>query len=182
MCIAFVYVSSRLPLKVYTTPYRAYSRASLPRASSKCPFSLHCVVAPEAVITASNTTTPLFSLNFFCSIALDHLTFTLQRKRDRKVYSIQPPIGEKDDYDSENSPGSQMGSPAAVAGPIWIRFAAEALRYLVSQNRHGPHSKYQNVRSNQPLFLISSRFRYLPRKTLDSIVHIQMLTTEMKVP
>ena len=52
---------------------------------------------------------------------------------------------------------------------------------LAAQNRHGPASKCENVRSNQPQFLVSSRFRYLPRKNLDSIVHIQMWTMESEV-
>ena len=67
-----------------------------------------------------------------------------------------------------------------VAGLIWIRFAAEALRFSIAKLSR-PHSKYENVRSNQPLLLISSCFRYLSPKTLESIVHIQMWMTEMEV-
>ena len=50
-----------------------------------------------------------------------------------------------------------------VVGLIWIRFAAKRCD-LALQNRHGPHSKCENVRSNQFSLLLPSRFRYLPYK------------------
>ena len=45
---------------------------------------------------------------------------------------------------------------------------------LTSQNRHGPHSKFENLRSNQLLFLVASQFKNLPRMNRESIVHIQI--------
>ena len=48
------------------------------------------------------------------------------------------------------------------------------LRHALSQNRHGPHSKFENLRSNQLLFLVASQFKNLPRMNRESIVHIQI--------
>ena len=67
-----------------------------------------------------------------------------------------------------------------VAGLILIRFSAEALRFSFAKT--SLPLKYENVRSNQPVFHVSSGFRYLPPQNLDFIVHIQMWTKEIEVP
>jgi len=67
---------------------------------------------------------------------------------------------------------SPAKSPAkrteSLQGTIWIRFATEALR-LASQNRHGPHRKSENVRSNQSLFFVLRSFQEFA--TQESRIH-----------
>ena len=59
----------------------------------------------------------------------------------------------------------------------WVgRYGKRPENPIVDQN-------CEDLRSNQPLFLVLSRFRYLPPKKVDGTnVHIQMWTIETEVP